>query len=87
MDCRQNTGLTVIGIWAVLVVVIAIVTDDLVALGLLGLCPGAAAPGLMVYVTFASAPALDVVVSAGGEIVQPVVPDPRSRRFLTRLET
>lgn len=40
--------------------------------------PPAAAPGLLVYIMVASAPAaLDAVVSAGGEIVQPVVPDAR----------
>jgi predicted enzyme related to lactoylglutathione lyase len=38
--------------------------------------PPAAEPGLMVYIMVASAPAaLDAVVSAGGQIVQPVVPD------------
>src|SRR5229473_405270 len=40
--------------------------------------PPAAEPGLMVYIMVASAPAaLDAVVSAGGEIVQPVVPQAR----------
>ena len=40
--------------------------------------PPAAEPGLMVYIMVASAPAaLDAVVSAGGEIVQPVVPHAR----------
>ena len=43
--------------------------------------PPAAAPGLMVYIMVASAPAaLDAVVSAGGEIVQPV--DPRAREVV-----
>ncbi len=40
--------------------------------------PPAAAPGLMVYIMVASATAaLDAVVLAGGEIVQPVVPHAR----------
>jgi predicted enzyme related to lactoylglutathione lyase len=40
--------------------------------------PPAAQPGLMVYIMVASAPAaLDAVVSAGGGIVQPVVPQAR----------
>jgi len=44
LDRRQKTGLTLIGIWAVIVVVIELVTHRIVALGLLGLCPALAFP-------------------------------------------
>jgi len=44
MDRRQKIGLTLIGIWAVIVIAIVIVTHRPVALGLLGLCPALAFP-------------------------------------------
>jgi hypothetical protein len=44
LDRRQKTGLTLIGIWVVIVIVIALVTHRLVALGLLGICPALAFP-------------------------------------------